>query len=62
MARLLSTQHEIVSVSPPSGGRGRSSLGWRGLGAIACGRAGALVRYGSTVFFEMITSGISACF
>jgi len=64
MARLLSTQHEIVSVSPPSGGM-RSVIAWAGAGLGAIALLGALAlwfRYGSTVFFEMITSGISACF
>jgi hypothetical protein len=64
MARLLSTPQEIASVSPPSGGV-RSAAVWGGtaLGGVAL--LGALTlwfHYGTAVFFEMLTSGISACF
>ena len=68
MGRLLSTSQEIsqeiVSVSPPSGGV-RSAVVWGGtaLGGVAL--LGALTlwfHYGTAVFFEMLTSGISACF
>jgi hypothetical protein len=72
MARLLSTQQEIVSVSPSSGGmrpvavwwRARASVWvWAGLALIAlCGALVLWFHYGATVFFEMIASGISACF
>ena len=64
MAPLLSTQQEIVSVSPSSGGmRLVAASGGAGLAVIAL--LGALVlwfHYGTTVFFEMIASGVSACF
>jgi hypothetical protein len=64
MARLVSASQEIVSVSPPSGGV-RSAVVWGGtaLGGVAL--LGALTlwfHYGTAVFFEMLTSGISACF
>jgi hypothetical protein len=64
MARPLSAQQNIVSVSPSSGGM-RSAMVWggTGLGALALFGAMALwFHYGTTVFFEMIASGISACF
>jgi hypothetical protein len=64
----LSTQQDvvqdIVSVSPSSDGM-RSAAVWgiAGLGVIALFGALALwFRYGTTVFFEMIASGISSCF
>jgi hypothetical protein len=64
MARFVSTSQEIVSVSPPSGGV-RSAVVWGGtaLGGVAL--LGALTlwfHYGTAVFFEMLASGISACF
>jgi hypothetical protein len=64
MARLLSPQQEIVSVSPSSGGM-KSVVAW-GMAVLgAIGLLGTLAlwfHYGATVFFEMIASGISACF
>jgi hypothetical protein len=64
MAPLLSTPQEIVSVSPSSGGR-RLVVAWGGAGLAMIALLGALAlwfHYGTTVFFEMITSGVSACF
>jgi hypothetical protein len=64
MARLLSPQQEIISVSPSSRGT-KTAVAWgmAALGAIALLGALALwSHYGATVFFEMIASGISACF
>jgi hypothetical protein len=64
MAPLLSTPQETVSVSPSSGGM-RLVVAWggAGLGVIAlCGALALWFHYGATVFFEMIASGISACF
>jgi hypothetical protein len=64
MAPLLSTQQEIVSVSPSSGGM-RLVVAWGGAGLAVIALLGALVlwfHYGTTVFFEMIASGVSACF
>jgi hypothetical protein len=64
MARPLSPQQDAVSVSPPSGGIG-SVVAWGGAALGAMAMVGALAlwfHYGTTVFFEMIASGISACF
>jgi hypothetical protein len=64
MGRLLSTSQDIAPVSRPSGGLAQA-IAWGGavLGVIALFGASALwFHYGTAVFFEMITSGISACF
>jgi len=64
MARPLSPQQDAVSVSPSSGGIG-SAVAWGGTALGAMAMVGALAlwfHYGTTVFFEMIASGISACF
>ena len=64
MARPLSPQQDAVSVSPSSGGI-RSAVAWGGAGLGVMAMVGALAlwfHYGTTVFFEMIASGISACF
>jgi hypothetical protein len=64
MAPLLSASPEIGSVSPPLGGM-RLALAWGGavLGGIALLGALALwFHYGTAVFFELLASGISACF
>jgi hypothetical protein len=63
MAQPLSSQ-DMVSLSRPSGGI-RLALVWGGaaLGAIATLPVLALwYHYGTTVFFEMVASGISGCF
>jgi hypothetical protein len=64
MARPVSSQHEMMSPSRPAGGAGPVIV-WAsaGLGGIVL--LGALVlwfHYGTAVFFEMIASGVSACF
>ena len=64
MARPLVPQQNIVSVPPSSGGM-RSAMAWGGAGLGALALLGAMAlwfHYGTTVFFEMIASGISACF
>jgi hypothetical protein len=64
MARPVSTQQEMPSILPP----GRRLASAIAIGAVALGAlavAGALAlwfHYGTAVFFEMIASGISACF
>jgi hypothetical protein len=64
MARPVSSQQEMPSVLPP--GRKLASaivIGSATLGAIILAGALALwFHYGTAVFFEMIASGISACF
>ena len=64
MAQPVSTQQEMPSILPP--GRKIASaivIGSGALGAIVLTSALALwFHYGTAVFFEMIASGISACF
>jgi hypothetical protein len=64
MARPVSSQQEMPSVLLP--GRKLASaivIGSATLGAIILAGALALwFHYGTAVFFEMIASGISACF
>lgn len=63
MAQRVSTQQEMPSIVP---GRKLASaivIGSAALGAIILTGALALwFHYGTAVFFEMIASGISACF
>ena len=64
MARPVSTQQDMPSILPP--GRKLASaivIGSAALGAMVLAGALALwFHYGTAVFFEMIASGISACF
>jgi len=64
MAQPVSSQHEMMPQSRLSGGIG-SAIAWgaAGLGGIVLVGALALwFHYGTAVFFEMIASGVSACF
>lgn len=64
MVQPISTQPELMPASRAQG-RVASAIGWgaAGLGALAVVGAAALwFQYGTTVFFEMIASGISSCF
>jgi hypothetical protein len=64
MVQPVSTQHVMMAVTPPQG-RVASAIVWgaAGLGAVALlGAAVLWFHYGTTVFFEMIAAGISACF
>jgi hypothetical protein len=68
MAQQVTSQPEILPQSRPSGGIG-SAIAWAitwtmaGLGSIVLLGALALwFHYGSAVFFEMVASGVSACF
>jgi len=64
MVQPISTQHGISAIAPPQG-RVASAIAWgaASLGALAvCGAAALWFHYGTTVFFEMIAAGISACF
>ena len=64
MAQPVSTQPEIIPATQPS--RGVASaivLGGAGIGiAVLLGALVLWFRYGTTVFFEMMASGIAACF
>jgi hypothetical protein len=64
MAQPVSTQHEVPGVLPPARRVAPAfAVAAAGLGAAIL--LGALVlwfQYGTAVFFEMIASGISACF
>jgi len=64
MAQPVSSQHEMMPQSRLLGGIG-SAIAWgaAGLGGIVLVGAFALwFHYGTAVFFEMIASGVSACF
>jgi hypothetical protein len=64
MAQPISTPPEMRSIVPPARrGLPAVAVGGAGLGAVLLVGALALwFHYGTAVFFEMITSGISACF
>ena len=64
MAQPISTPHEIIAATRPSR-RVASVIVVTGAGFGAALLLGALVlwyHYGTAVFFEMIASGIAACF
>ncbi|MCA6116157.1 hypothetical protein J6524_14820 [Bradyrhizobium sp. WSM 1738] len=64
MVQPISTQAGTMAATPRQG-RVASMIVWgaAGLGALAVLGAAALwFHYGTTVFFEMISAGISACF
>lgn len=64
MARPVSAANGMLSAPPPKA-RAASAIVWSAaaLGTLAVIAAGALwMYYGTTVFFEMITAGIAACF
>ena len=63
MAQPVSTQQQIPEVLPGRKLASAIAIGSAAFGAIALAGALALwFHYGTTVFFEMIASGISACF
>jgi hypothetical protein len=64
MAQPISTERGVSSVLPPVRGGARAIIAIAaGLGAVLLLGALALwFHYGTAVFFEMIASGISACF
>jgi len=63
MAQPISTQHEVPAVLSPRRIAPAIVAGVAGLGAVLLLGALALwFHYGTAVFFEMIASGISACF
>jgi hypothetical protein len=64
MVQPISTQGGMMAVTRPQG-RVAAMIVWgaAGLGAlVALGAASLWFHYGTAVFFEMITAGISACF
>jgi hypothetical protein len=64
MAQPISTQHEIIPATQPAR-RVASVIVVAGAGFAAALLLGAVVlwyHYGTAVFFEMIASGIAACF
>ena len=64
MAQPISTPHEIIPATQPSR-RVASVIVVAGTSFAAALLLGALVlwyHYGTAVFFEMIASGIAACF
>jgi hypothetical protein len=64
MVQPISTQGGMMAATPRQG-RVATMIVWgaAGLGALAVLAAAALwFHYGTTVFFEMISAGISACF
>ena len=63
MAQPVFTQQDIVASPPSRRAASAIAIGAGVLGAIVLLGALALwMHYGTTVFFEMIASGISACF
>jgi hypothetical protein len=63
MAQPVSTPQRIIPAEPSRKVASAIVMGAAGLGAILV--FGAMVlwfHYGTTVFFEMIASGIAACF
>jgi hypothetical protein len=64
MAQPISTQAATIKATQPQG-RVASAIVWAAAGLGALVLLGALslwFHYGTTVFFEMIAAGISACF
>ena len=64
MAQPISTPHEIIAATRPSR-RVAAVIVVAGAGFAAALLLGAVVlwyHYGTAVFFEMIASGIAACF
>lgn len=61
MTRPVSAANGMLSAPPPKA-RAASAIAWSAavLGALAA--AALWMYYGTTVFFEMITAGIAACF
>ena len=64
MAQQVTSQHEILPQSR-SVGRIGPAIAWGGAGLGIIVLLGALAlwfHYGTAVFFEMVASGVSACF
>jgi hypothetical protein len=64
MVQPISSQQGMTAATRPQGGVA-SMIVWgaAGVGAlVVLGAASLWFHYGTTVFFEMISAGISACF
>ena len=64
MAQQVTSRPEMMPQSRPAGGIGLV-LAWGGAGLASIVLLGTLAlwfHYGTAVFFEMIASGVSACF
>jgi hypothetical protein len=64
MVQPIATQERIIAATRPQG-RVTAVIVWGAaiLGALVLSGSAALwFHYGTTVFFEMISAGISACF
>jgi hypothetical protein len=63
MAQPISTPHQMTGTEPSRKVASAIVMGASGLGAaILFGAAVLWFHYGTAVFFEMIASGIAACF
>jgi hypothetical protein len=63
MAQPISTPHQMAATEPSRKVASAIVMGATGLGAaILLGAAVLWFHYGTAVFFEMIASGIAACF
>lgn len=64
MAHLVSTPQPLTRTSPPASWLARVVvMGGAALGVVLlCVALVLWLRYGTTVFFEMIVSGFAACF
>jgi hypothetical protein len=64
MAQPMSTPQQLISAARPSRKVAPVIVaGGAGLGVVVLiGALGLWFHYGTAVFFEMITSGLSACF
>jgi hypothetical protein len=61
MAQPVLTHHDPVAAAP-SAGVVRTAMVWGGASLAVLGALALWFHYGTAVFFEMIASGISACF
>ena len=64
MAQPMSTPQPMIAAPPPSRKAATAIVaGGAGLGVVVLvGALGLWFHYGTAVFFEMIASGLSACF
>jgi hypothetical protein len=63
MAQPISTSQQVIAAGPSRKVASAIVIGAAGIGAVSVFAAAALwFHYGTAVFFEMIASGIAACF